>query len=384
MRWFFPDNYMWDVGAAIAVNAGGTVGEVSTLAARLRGAAERNALGEWVREFSTLSEQTEAIGRRELESGYHVGAGESLTRASVYAQVALRFEPRGSQRDKLLGRSLDLFEAGLRYRSECIEVVRIPYQGTALRGYLARPPRGRAPFPVVVVLGDFDTTAENLVQCALPMATRGLAVLVVDGPGYGEALQRQCLVSRHDYEVVGTAVAGFVDEAPELDGERLGVMGIGLGGYYAMRVVAFEARYRAVAAWGAAWDAGSRFRGRATHYTDNAAGDPVSTPAFQLQYTSGTDSTSDALAFWHNFHLRDVAEQVTVAALVVHGENDQQVPVADAYRLYAALGSGHKDLCVVPRGTPGEEHCQWDGIRAAQQPLGDFFAAHLVAPLIAR
>jgi pimeloyl-ACP methyl ester carboxylesterase len=87
---------------------------------------------------------------------------------------------------------------------------------------------------------------------------RGMASLSMDGPGQGEAGYE--LPLRHDYEVAVTAVLDAVAGRDDLDLERVGALGVSLGGYHAPRAAAFEPRIRAVAAisgpfcFGELWD----------------------------------------------------------------------------------------------------------------------------------
>jgi dipeptidyl aminopeptidase/acylaminoacyl peptidase len=72
---------------------------------------------------------------------------------------------------------------------------------------------------------------------------RGLATFTLDGPGQGEA--EYDLPIRPDWEIPGAAVIDVVEARPEIDGERIGVWGVSLGGYYAPRVASGDKRVRA-------------------------------------------------------------------------------------------------------------------------------------------
>lgn len=48
-------------------------------------------------------------------------------------------------------------------------------------------------------------------------------------------------------------------------------------------------------------------------------------------------------------HCRRLAEAIKLPALVIHGERDRLVPLKQGQELFHALGSGQKDLVIIPR-----------------------------------
>jgi fermentation-respiration switch protein FrsA (DUF1100 family) len=55
-----------------------------------------------------------------------------------------------------------------------------------------------------------------------------------------------------------------------------------------------------------------------------------------------------------------VAERIQCPFLVTHGEDDRQIPLADAYKLYEAVGAEAKEIKVFTREEGGASHCQND------------------------
>src|SRR5262249_36637208 len=104
-----------------------------------------------------------------------------------------------------------------------------------------------------------DSTKEETDAYEFPFLARGMATLVFEGPGQGEA--QYDFPIRGDYEVPVKAVLDFVEmRRRDLDANRIGMWGVSLGGYYAPRAAAFDKRIKACIAlggpfdWGAAWD----------------------------------------------------------------------------------------------------------------------------------
>ncbi len=57
-------------------------------------------------------------------------------------------------------------------------------------------------------------------------AARGIACLIVDGPGNGESIRFRDLYLRHDTEVYATPAYEWLAARPEIDPNRIGVMAI--------------------------------------------------------------------------------------------------------------------------------------------------------------
>jgi fermentation-respiration switch protein FrsA (DUF1100 family) len=73
------------------------------------------------------------------------------------------------------------------------------------------------------------------------------------------------------------------------------------------------------------------------------------------------------------FHLDSVIGEMTCPLLVIHGESDRQVPVAQARRTHEmATASARRDMLVFAKGSWGEEHCQVDDPTLAIDAIGDW------------
>src|SRR5260370_20557851 len=88
-----------------------------------------------------------------------------------------------------------------------------------------------------------DSVKEELQATAEHILSRGLAVIAVDGPGQGEAEYELPLESA--YERVTTAVEDYLKERDDIDADRLGVVGVSLGGCYAPTSPPYDPRAQA-------------------------------------------------------------------------------------------------------------------------------------------
>ncbi|HEY3352709.1 MAG TPA: alpha/beta fold hydrolase, partial [Polyangia bacterium] len=77
---------------------------------------------------------------------------------------------------------------------------------------------------------------------------RGYHVLLFEGPGQSGAVNERGLRFRPDYEVPVRAAIDFVAGRPDVDPERIALLGFNWGGHFALRVAAHDQRLRAVIA----------------------------------------------------------------------------------------------------------------------------------------
>jgi fermentation-respiration switch protein FrsA (DUF1100 family) len=370
---YFPDNYPWSSAYNLALMAGGSQAEMHRWLAPLRdGPPDQDA---WAAAWEAMARQQEELAERDLKDGFRTSAGHRYLRASVYHVSGERQIPPGeaklaSYRRALedFGRALELAELGL-VRFEA------PSPDGPLPCYLI-PARGvTGPAPVVLFYGGFDVTKELLYGFVTDVfAERGIACVVADTPGVGEPLRLRDVPSRPDYEVPTAAIIDELERLAVVDTSRIGIFGISLGGYYAPRAAAFEPRISAVAAWGAIWDWGATWEKRWANRSPN-----VSVPWFQLPWVMGTGTMEEGLERVKQWTLVDVLPKLTQPFLIVHGEGDRQIPVADAHRAFEAAGSADKHLRIYTEDEGGDQHCQTDGPDPARRLLADWFARELGA-----
>jgi dienelactone hydrolase len=378
---YFPNDYRWSFNMMIVMatirTGGAEVGEIDAVGRRLvdhvgddeRWFDEWAKMGDHVRR---LAEDAEADGRR-LTSAAH------YKRACCYYVAAERFRfPKDE-------RALEVY----RWCVEClrkatvlgdgprVDYVHVPYEnGATLPSYLAHAhvPGALKP-PVVVLLTGFDGNKElNWFKGVDDLTRRGISVLAMDSPGVGEAIRFQGIPLRHDYEVAGSAAIDYLETREDVDASRVGIMAASLGGYYAPRCASMEPRFKACVAWGAVWDYHEVWRRRmAAAYEARL---PV--PADHLMWNTATDSPDAALAAIEGFRLDGVVEKMQCPFLLVHGEDDQQVPVADAHRLFEAVGSEDKMLRIFGNEEGGSQHCHVDNQSVAVPYIFDWLAGRLL------
>ncbi len=290
---------------------------------------------DWCRAWSERASVHEGLGREALACGQFVSAGEHLSRAAVtYHFAKYLFVQDMSQLRDAHRNAVECLTLALPHLDPPGERVLIPYQGKHLAAVLRRPRGGKRP-PVVLMTMGLDSTKEELGTFELTFLKRGMATLAFDGPGQGEA--EYDFPIRADYENVVGPVIDWLAGRDDVDGERLGIWGISLGGYYAPRAVAFEKRIKAAIAnsgpydWGALWDALPE----------------LTRAAFVTRSHSASDAEARERA--RALSLAGIAERIACPLFVIAGGLDRLCPPQDARRL-AAEARGPVELLVVEDG----------------------------------
>ena len=114
-----------------------------------------------------------------------------------------------------------------------------------------------------MLIAGLDSTKEEFFAVENLFLARGLATFSLDGPGQGETGYSATI--RPDFEAPLAAALDVLCARRDLDGDRIGMLGVSLGGYYAARAAAFEPRVQAVVVSGGPYDYGALVRDRPAH-----------------------------------------------------------------------------------------------------------------------
>jgi hypothetical protein len=248
MRFFKDDDFQF--GLEIALGAtyrqAADVGEALATASRIKdGDADA-----WVREWVATAQRLAGAAREAEDAGHRVSAVSQYRRAATYFATALyRF---AYATDSAPERELELW----RRQRECWdrvvdlqvvpgERVAIPYEDTALPGYFFRAPDARPDErrPLVVLNNGSDgATSQMWLEGGAAAGERGYHWMTFDGPGQQAAWFEQGIPFRHDWEAVLTPVLDAMLARPDVDPDRVAVIGVSQAGYWVPRALSFEHR----------------------------------------------------------------------------------------------------------------------------------------------
>ena len=292
----------------------------------------------WCAAWSAVAAEHEQLGRDALAAGRELSAGAHLAQAAVYYHFAkfLFVDDLAQMRDAHR-KAVQCLDDALPYLDPPGRRVEIPFDGARLVGVLREPP-GEGPHPVMIMIPGLDSTKEELRSTEELFLQRGIATFSVDGPGQGEA--EYDLAIRGDWEVPGGAIVDRLTAEPSLDGDRIGVWGVSLGGYYAPRVASGEPRIKACIALAGPYT-----------FADNWDNLPILTrEAFRVRSKSPDLETARARA--GELTLAGRAELIRCPLLAVMGRLDRLIPPEHAERLVKEA-SGPAELLMLDKGNHG-------------------------------
>jgi len=359
---YFPGNYRWSAAfvnmLGRAAYGGADISELHKIGRALAGKdAEDDAA--WFDACVKVADEVRGHADRFAASGHAVSAAAFYLRACHYYQMGERFRtPKDKTALAAYRTAVDCFHRFAALTDVKIDIVEVPFEGKSLPGYFVHAQNAKsARAPCVVFFDGLDVTKEIQYLAGVPeLIKRGISVLVMDGPGTGEAIRFHGLVLRHDYEKAGSACIDFLEKRGDVDGRKIGIVAISLGGYYAPRCAALEPRFAACIAWGAIWDYHAVWKRRIEAQFKAS----LSVPGHHIMWILGAATLEDALKRLEPFKLDGVVQKMRCPFLVVHGEDDEQIPLSDAQGLYDACGSKDKTLRVFTSEEGGAQHCQRD------------------------
>ena len=212
-----------------------------------------------------------------------------------------------------------------------VRTVRIPFEGKEIVGYLQLP-HGAARAPVVVTIGGLDEFKEYSVEHGSAALTHaGLGSLALDMPGTGEAAVPMEVGSER---MIG-AVISYLGTRTDVDAERIAVAGASAGGYWsALAGYTERQRLRAVVVRGgpiheyfqAGWQ-------RKSWGTSEYLFGLKEARMFVYGFKAGEEDAFLGKLATFSLATRGILNQPSAPMLVVNGEKDSQVPIADLYLL---------------------------------------------------
>ena len=367
---YFPDNYNWSLAVALAIAMGGEPSEIDSACRPLRDLA-RTAVDDatqhaWFDSWTAVADSLDGLAAKDECAGHSRSAARKLRRSAAYHLMAERMMTNLSpMKMESYNKALDAFRSATSAEGESVEYLEIQYEDGRMPALFVAG-RGAGRRPCLVFFNGYDVTKEVLYLMGLgDLAERGISVLLCDQPGSGGALRLYDLKTRFDMEVPAAACFDAMAARPDVDENRIAIGAISMGGYFAPRAASIDHRFAACVAWGAFHD----LVGVAANLAQTRA---HSAPPFQVPWVFGMEQDK-LLPIAPKFNLDPVIGDLTCPLLVIHGESDRQVPVAQAHRTYdMATSSPRRDLLVFPNGEWGEEHCQVDDPTLAIDAIGDW------------
>lgn len=227
-------------------------------------------------------------------------------------------------------RKLACFAEYIAVSAHPIRRVEIPIAGQAMPGYLHLPRHLDGPYPCVLSIGGMDGFKEKRVAMyGDELLERGVAELVVEIPGQGEALARGMVMSHDSTAAAGRAIGRWIGQQPELDAGRVGIWGSSFGSFWSPVIASTGEPFAACAVAGVVHEPGMH------------ALRELASPTFKARFMfmCGFTDEDEFDAFAAELDLRPYAERLSCPQLVVAGEDDELSPIHNTFELLSHIPS---------------------------------------------
>lgn len=294
----------------------------------------------WASAWRSRAEHYEQLGRTAAANDRSASASELLRRASTFYRIAeIALLDDSDTREKLQRACLETFRQAGRYMEPPVERVSIPVSGGRTTiGYL-RVPRVHQP-PVVVLMPGLGMVKEHGDFPPDPLIERGIATLSIDLPGQGEN-RGVFPLDRENAQLLFESALDYVDRRDELDSRRVGLLGTSMGAAAAMFTAASDRRVKAIAEI-------AGFYQPARWWNHFLAG---SIKEF-MRYIVGARDEAELFQLVKSVNLAGHVARIECPILVIHGEQDDIVPVAEGRRIFAEARQPKEQL-FFPTGDHG-------------------------------
>ncbi len=255
--------------------------------------------------------------------------------------------PSSPGKQRSYEKALEAFRAHAKFLDPPLEVVRIPFEGKEIVGYLRLPKNQQGPVPLVIAVNGLDSRKEDLSESFAAILPFGIGFLAVDGPGTGQAPIKVNVNS----DRMLSRVIDYAQSRPEIDKNRLAVHGVSWGAYWAAKLAIVERdRLRGASMQSPPIDGFFQkdfvlhsLLGNREYLFDQV-------PAL-MSIMEGVTSVDEMTALFEKMSLvnQGLLGKPTTPMLVIGGVLDTQVPISDLY-LLLSKGDVPKDAWINPQG----------------------------------
>ena len=301
---------------------------------------------EWAAAFMRVADRYMAEGKT-LEATDSAKASAAYIRAWRLYSFGRWPVPASEEKKLSYAKALEAFRAAAKFMDPGLEVVRIPFEGSEIIGYLRLPKIAKGPVPVLLAISGLDSRKEDMAINYGAILQYGIGFLTIDSPGTGQAPIKAGASSERMF----SRSIDYLLTRPEVDKTRIAAVGQSFGGYWATKLAIVEHdRLRAVVAQSPPVDGAfqkdyvlNKLRGNREYLFGMASA--------MESILDNAKSVDDIAEMFPNLSLvkQGLIGKPTAPMLIIAGALDTQVPVSDAY-LLLSNGDVPKEAWINPKG----------------------------------
>jgi esterase FrsA len=301
----------------------------------------------WAKEWSRVAKPYEEAGAQFEEAGNLEQARAAYMQAYAYYAIGRYPTPHTPGKMACFRKSLELYEKAGTYFEPPLERVELSSPDGEIPMYVRVPRDGRK-HPIVINFGGIDSFKAECYEYDEGLQQAGMATCAVDMPGVGECPIKASPTA----DSLFSTVIDYLETRPEVDPQRIAIMGRSFGGYWAAKMAYVEAhRLRASVVWGG---------GIHYFFQEDWLRESTNAESYLMDHDIarcrlfGVESLNELAQRWAALSLKDQGwlDKPSCPMLLVNGKADLQTPIAD---LYLLLEHGApKSARVFPGGHMGQ------------------------------
>ncbi len=255
--------------------------------------------------------------------------------------------PASAGKQRSYEKAIEAFLAHARFWDPPLEIVRIPFEGKEIIGYLRLPKNANGPVPLVLAVNGLDSRKEDLSESFSAILPFGIGFLAVDGPGTG---QNPIKVSENAERML-SRVLDYIATRPEIDKNRVAMHGVSWGAYWATKMAIVErARLKGASAQSPPTDTFFQKDFLMNHLIGNREYLFDQVPALMAIFDNvkTVDEMAEVLPKM-SLVKQGLLGKPMAPMLILAGVKDTQVPISDIY-LLLDKGDVPKTAWINPQG----------------------------------
>lgn len=306
-----------------------------------------------------LGDKSKAMAELAKENNHLITARKFYLRATaVYRIGQYTIVPDNEPKLRMYRKLIDCYTEAAKLFEPPIQKVEIPFGNIRMTGWLRLPKNANNNCPLIISIGGADGWREEHHNHTEHYVERGMAVLMVDGPGQGETR----LFNKHymplDVEKALNSIVEYMYE-DERVGKNIGMVGWSFGGYLVARTASYCKKLKAVA-----------FSGGSYNPKEILSFLPNFTNVFKA-LTGKNDKEVEQML--DKMNMEGLAEKITAPLLILHGKPDPIFSAKGVQRIYDEASSKDKTIKVWEDGN----HCVSNHYLEVLTTLADWFEEKL-------
>jgi esterase FrsA len=190
---------------------------------------------EWAAAFMAVADRY-ANKAKSIEKADPVKANADYIRAWRLYSFGRWPIPASPGKQRSYEKAIEVFLAHASFWDPPLEIIRIPFEGKEIIGYMRLPKNAKGPVPLVIAVNGLDSRKEDLTESFAAILPYGIGFLAVDGPGTGQSPIKVSETAERSL----SRVLDYLQTRTEVDKTRIAIHGVSWGAYWATKMAIVE------------------------------------------------------------------------------------------------------------------------------------------------